>query len=239
MHCRRHPFTLLEVLIALALTAILLTTLTFFYQEISLLNIEFDKTQKESFQMRFLENRLADILPRAVPEKTKKKDFFFFTVLDFHGMFRGNSPSLIFTFDNGIDLDKEFSNHVLARLYLDQDGCFCLAMWPSPKRWEEGILPPMKKQVLMEDVTSLSFSFFIPPDFTEKEKPVDPEEVQAGREKMEPWPKGTWTDRWYYEYKQLPAIIKIEITRTVDKKPKKYTFAFPLPNASPPITYVK
>ncbi len=221
---------MIELLISMALTTLILSALMFFYRQIVYLNGKYDEAQRESFQLRFLENRLSDILPKAVPEKTSKKDFYFFSEPDTHGTFKNNSPSLVFTFDNGVDIDKSFSNHVLGRIYLDPRGNLTLAMWPSPARWEEGDTPPMKKEILMENVSSLSFEFFIPPEKTEEPIPNDKKNA-----KIEPQPRLTWVNRWQQNYKQLPAIVKVEIVRTVDKKERKFTYAYPLPNVAIPI----
>jgi hypothetical protein len=228
---KRH-ITLIELLVSMVLTALILSSLMFFYREITLLNARFDQEQGESFQLRFLENRLSDVLPKAVPEKTAKKDFYFFTDSDHHGIFKNHSTSLVFTFDNGVDHDKEFSNHILGRLYLDPDGNFILGMWPSPARWEEGEIPPMKKEILMEGVNSLSFQFFIPQEKAEELIPNNQK-----NDKVEPAPRLGWVNRWQQNYKQLPAIVRVEIVRRVNKKDKKITFAYPLPNVAIPITY--
>lgn len=228
---KRH-FTLVELLVSMALTALILSTLMFFYREIALLNVRYDEDQKESFQLRFLENRFSDVLPKAVPEMTAKKDFYFFTEPDYHGTFKNNSSSLVFTFDNGIDYDKNFSNHVLGRLYLDPSGNLTLGMWPSPARWVEGEIPPMKKEILMEGVSSLEFHFFIP-----QEKVQEAQVNNQKNNKVEPNPRLSWVNRWQQNYKQLPAIVRVEIVRPVNGKDKKFSYAYPLPNVAIPIVY--
>lgn len=216
----------------MALTTLILSALMFFYQQIIYLNSKYDANQKESFQLRFLENRLSDILPKAVPEKTAKKDFYFFTESDQRGLFKNNSPSLVFTFDNGVDINKSFSNHVLGRIYLDPKGNLTLGMWPSPARWDEQEIPEMRKEILMENVSSLSFQFFIPQDKAEEAVPNNQKNA-----KVEPQPRLSWVNRWQQNYQQLPAIIKVEITRKADGNEKQITYAYPLPNVALPIVY--
>lgn len=232
MRVSKRHITLIELLISMALTTMILTTLMFFYKEIVHLNARYDEQQRESFQLRFLENRLSDILPKAVPEKTAKHDFYFFSDPDYHGTFKNHSQSLVFTFDNGVDYDKSFSNHVLGRIYLDQSGRLTLAIWPSPARWTDGDIPPMKKEILLEGVNKLEFHFFIPQDKSE--------EAVANNnknDKVEPMPRLSWVNKWQQNYKQLPAIVRLEITRTVDNKDQKITYAYPLPNVAIPIVY--
>lgn len=232
MMIKRRHFTLIEMLISMALTALILSSLMFFYREITYMNALYDQDQQESFRRRFLENRLSDILPKAVYEKNEKKDFIFFSQPDFHNTFKNNSPSLIFTFDNGVDRDKNFSNHVLGRIYLDPEGNLTLGMWPSPSRWEEGETPPMKKEILMQDVKNLSFRFFIP-----QEREQSPVANNNKNQKVEPAPRLSWVDKWQQNYQQLPAIVEVNITYMQGKKERKLTYAYPLPNVATPIVY--
>lgn len=154
--------TLLETLIAVGLMVIVLSTMTFFYRQIDAINIQAESIQKESFRMRYVENRLNAILPKAISKECEEKDFYFYTSENAGGPFLPGSPvSLVFTYDNGIDLSKVFSNRVLGRLYVDEAGRLSLATWPIPQRWAEGGDPPMKKEVLMENVDGLRFQFFV------------------------------------------------------------------------------
>lgn len=153
-------FTLLEVLIGMGLAMILLSTLTYFYQQVEWMNTEAERTQKENFQLRYAENRLSRIFPNTHSERTEKKHFYFFTS-NAEGMLK--TPSLVFMFNNKVKLCSSFSSDVLGRLYLDeQKKQLCLALWPSPRRWESGV-PPMTKEVLLDNVETLSFEFYVAP----------------------------------------------------------------------------
>jgi hypothetical protein len=162
---RRQYVTLLETLIAVAWTTLILSTLSYFYSQIDSLNNQTEELQRQSFKLRYVESRLAKILPNVVALNKAKKDFYFFTVSDASGLFKPGSPgTLFFTYDNGVDLNKSLSSYVLGRLYLDEQGRFCLATWPAPSNWVEGVNPPMKNEVLLEGVESLKISFFVPPN---------------------------------------------------------------------------
>jgi len=224
---RRH-MTLLEVMIAMGLAVMVLTTLTYFYSDIDSLNREMERIQKESFHNLYVENRLSMILPRAVSERDSKKDFYFFTSTTPGGFFKAGSTNLVFTFDNGVMLDKDFSNHVLARLYLDPQNRLCLATWPSPKRWNPVGLTSMKKEVLLENVEQLQFSFYVPPEKDRSKWGVASKPLEI---------KGPWVNEWRSEYKQLPTLIKVELVKKVGKEEKPMTFAFSLPNAEKFIIY--
>lgn len=243
---RSHTFTLLETLIAMAMTAIVLTTLTFFYRQVMILNVQAEKIQKEGFELRYIENRFSKIFPSALPPVKKNQDFFFFTVSDPGGIFAQSSPiNLIFCYDNGVDLSKQFSNQVLARLFLDAKKRLCLATWPIPSRWKIGTNPPIKFEVLLEDVESLKFWFFIAPDKKwqfEKEKedhaevpsPPNPQDGTPIKVvKVNPSPEGDWVQEWSQDFMQLPALIKVEILR----RGKVDFFTFPLPKCERQPTY--
>jgi len=238
---RLHLFTLLETLIAMALTVAILATLTFFYRQVSDLNTKAEILQKNGFKLRYIEGRFSNIFPRAVSESDPKKDFFFFTVSDISGIFANHSPlSLIFTFDNGVDLSKLFSNHVIARIFLDTRGRLCMATWPSNKRWTSGANIPMKLEVLLEEVESLKFWFFIAPDKkwqlennTGNQTQPPPPPTTTVVTTVNPTPEGGWIHEWSQDYKQLPAIIKIEVVRNK----KSEFFTFPLSNCKRQPTY--
>src|ERR1700733_1703606 len=101
---RRSCFTLLETLIALALTALVVTFLTYFYNQITTINQKTEVLQQQSFKMRYIENRLSQVIPRTVSAETASDDFYFFTTT--------NPSGLIFTYDNQADKNKAFGNHV-------------------------------------------------------------------------------------------------------------------------------
>jgi hypothetical protein len=252
---RAQPFTLLETLIAMALTVAILTTMTFFYRQIMDLNTQAEIQQKESFKLRYVEGRFSKIFPQASAKGNKKNKFFFFTVSDPGGIFAQGSPtSLIFTFDNGVDLSKSFSNRVIARIFLDTKGRLCMAAWPSVTRWPLTGNLPMKFEILLEEVDSLKFWFFIAPDKSwqlEKEQTKNPANASNPKDQLnpakgnqktanvvtnvvvKPSPEGSWVNDWSQDYQQLPALIKLEIVR----KKKTEFFTFPLSKCKRQPTY--
>ncbi|HEV8052741.1 MAG TPA: hypothetical protein VGP47_09610 [Parachlamydiaceae bacterium] len=247
---KRHV-SLVEVLIAVTLTVAILMTLTFFYRQVTEIGYEVDRTSAKNFNMRHLETRLAQIIPKAVGEKHKNKDFLFFSVND-EGVTKPGSQSLIFTFDNLVSLDKPFSGHVLARLYLDANSNLLLAYWPSPKRWENNTAPSMKRELLLQGVENLAFEFYIAPKRKDREKQeLENEASPAGKNSkdkekdakstekpkdIEPEPKGEWRrQNWLEDYKQLPVMVKIIVT--MPKEPKPLVFIYPLANARTHVIY--
>ena len=220
---KRH-FTLLEMLISMVLTMLILSTLTYFYRQVDLIGREIDRTQEQSFALRYVESRLAKTIPRITTGGNKENPSFLFTGEEIP-LFRQGTQNLVFTFDHCVHLDKLFSNIVLGRLYVTPTGLICLGVWPAPKNWDLIEIPPMKKEILMGNVEKLDFEFFVPP------------KKGKGKisETMDPALYGTWVRTWSQEYKELPAIIRIIIKQEGMEQP--IIFSFPLPNASQPITY--
>lgn len=250
VHIHRRFMTLLELLIGLGLAAVLLTTLTFFYQQIQAIDSESEKIGKEQFQMRYVGNRLSKIIPNALGEYELKEHFSFFTSNDLHGLLAPNNPSLVFVFDNGPSLDSELANHALARLYLDKEKRLSLATWSSPERWETEPPSSVHKELLMENVESLGFQFFVAPErdrsliktnLDKKSSNKDAKtKINAEADSpLEPDRKGEWVSEWQRDYKSLPAMMKILITRKKrgSDELEKIIYAYPLPNSQKLIVY--
>jgi len=255
MKINKRPMTLLEVLIGMVLTIVILMTLTFFYQQVVMIGEDIDQIKSRDFYTRLVENRLAYILPKILPEKDK--NFVFFSIGD-EGLTQAGSQSLIFSFDNGVSLDKEFSNQVLGRLFVDKEGKLTLAFWPVPSKSEKTLSPPIKKQILIKDVESMELSFFIAPAPPEKNKdtpknaadavPKKDETIKDSENKkneasdasakntQEPEPKGDWRkEPWLKEFNQLPVMIKIILKLKNEKN--IVTFIYPLVNSRSHIIY--
>lgn len=237
---KRHV-TLLEVMIAMFLTAIVLGTLLFFYKQTSMIGIDIDKIKAEHFNLRYVENRLSAILPRTINEKNKKEFTFFSLNDDSIGM--PGSQSLIFAFDNDVSRDSVFSNNVIGRIFVDKQGRLTLAYWPTPQRHEKGTPIPIKKEILLEGVDSLSFEFFIPPERKDDKPQGKPSEKisEKSSEKPSPEPKGGWRKQlWSKEFNTIPAMIKLHVglKNGKGKKDKEsVSFIFPLVNSPIPIIY--
>jgi len=162
MIIKKHPFTLIEVLISMAMMSLILSTLTYFFYQVSVLNRESEKVESNAFQLRYLENRLMDVLPKSIASNDKQKDFFFFTGTSSDAFNKQGNPFLVFTFDNCVNLvDPQFSNHVLGRIFIDNEDNLSLAITPSTKRWQEDKPILLKREILMEGVESVRFSFFV------------------------------------------------------------------------------
>lgn len=217
---KKRFITLLEVLIATLLTTVLLTALTFFYRDMTTLNAELDKLHIVQFQQSYIQKRLSTLLPKTIASKAKQKDFYFYTTPSING-----SPSLVFTYDNGPCLNRNFAGHVLGRLFINKNNALVLASWAAPSRWSEE--PVLKNEILMEDVENLHFRFYIPPEH-------DLSKTGPGNH-LEGITYNQWYEDWPAHLKELPAMIQIRIQQKGRDKPVE--FAYQLPNSNLVIIY--
>lgn len=217
--------TLIEVIVAMALTSLILMAMLYFYKDVVVIGAEIDKIKIEQFHIRYAENRLGYVLTRTVGAKDKLGDFAFFSLND-AGIGMKGSQTLVFSFDNGICLDKIFSNDVVGRLLLMPNGDLSLIYWPIPKRWTDSMQSlPMKQEVLLKGVQSLSFEFFVAPPTTKPK--TDPKLEQKSEAKnVTVLPSGWYPQLWMQEFSQLPAMVKVMITMT--ENDEKLLYVFPL-----------
>lgn len=222
---QRRSMTLMEVLIASFLAMILLTAATSLYRQAVMIGKESEKLQEEQFKIAYLEKKLSFIFPRIVAPRTPSKDFYFFT-----NDGASTDKGLIFTYNHGIDRQSTHSGHLLAKIFIDQAQNLVLATWPSPKKWGEPANPTLTKEILLQDVLSLNFEFYVPPkkdrSFMVPQGNLD--EIQ---------PENSWHKSWKASYNGLPALIKILITKKKGDKEIPFTFIFWLPNSDFQIFY--
>lgn len=234
--CKRKSYiTLLETLIAFSLLSVLLVFVFGFFRELSEITQMTDHAQKESFQMRYLESRLGFIFERVVNENKSGRNFFFYTEPPSREI--SSSQSLILTFSNGVRLDPTYSGDVLGRLYVGPDRRLRLAVWPllveDPHAY-------MQEEILFENVVDISYKFYSPPEKATKgtdittKKTIDPDKKMPEKDE--------WLPEWFETYKQMPAIVEINVKVDAPPPPGKrvndsdkgktrdYTFKFVLPS---------
>ncbi len=200
---RRHPFSLIEVLISLVLISGLLSLLFLSYRQTAELKKGMaevvEPLREESALLRRLDRLFSEVC--AIDGETDRGHFFFTSTCE-------NAPSLVLTYNNGIDRDQRFCGEVLGRLYLTSTGDLMLAKWPLPAKWKGD--RECREELLLSGITSLEFGFFEPPHHRSPiVDGIKPKENLAGRER-EAIPKG-WGSLWKREYGELPAIVELRI----------------------------
>lgn len=215
---RKSFMTLLETMIAFTLLSVLLVFIFGAFNEMTKINQMTEQAEAESFQLRYTGMRLSYIFERIVNEKHSARKFFFYA--EPAGSAISNFPSLICTFDNEVRKNPAFSGDVLARIYLDTNQSLCLAIWPlhveNPKEW-------LHREVLMENVSELNFSFYAAPKLKKT--------IETGTEKKNPL-RGQWQTEWLFEYGEMPSLVKINLKNN-SKEDK--TFHFVLPSSKNPV----
>jgi hypothetical protein len=141
MRKKKRTVTLIEVLIALGLTAVILSAMMWSYRVVLETGQRADDERRSAFRLGYLQMRLAHVLPLAQQEP-----------------FHLGESGLLFRFNNGADLNKELGNDVLARIYLDSQKNLILALMPAKERWDAA--PLVKREILYENVDELGFRFF-------------------------------------------------------------------------------
>ncbi len=130
----KRPFTLIEVMIGLSLSAILLAFLFQFYTTLSKSHLELAKNKEEVLSAQRVQLRLNQVFG-AVSQP-----------------FYMEKGALIFNFDNGIDPNPNFCGPVTGMLYLDEKQQLSLITWSHLKE--------PRKEVLVPNVRTYSLSFF-------------------------------------------------------------------------------
>ncbi|MCB1136028.1 MAG: prepilin-type N-terminal cleavage/methylation domain-containing protein [Chlamydiia bacterium] len=176
--------TLIELLISMALLSVLMTVLYAVYGQVQSLQRSVEAQREESFRWRQAKGRLLSSLSHA-SKKGKKSAFYSEGVSALAPM-----GSLVFTWDNGVDIKPEFAGMVLSRLYVDESQRLCLAIWPIQSEEPDY---RMRKEVLMEHVKEWSFAFFLP-------------SAGGGEDKV-----SGWLEEWAKERDGIPPMVRIKL----------------------------
>lgn len=220
---RKKSFTLVELLIAIGLLSLLLTTLFGIYRYIDHTQKKIAQEEKGNFRLLYAQHRLSEVIPQTVSKTRGKDDFYFYTQSS------NQSPhSLVFIYDNGADGSPIFSGPVIGKLFLEPNGELSLATWPLISR--ESNQPPMRKEVLLEGVEDIKFSFYMPPRKDVSDKPLDSSlDGKYGQWHPE-WP----VDNSQEDFKDLPAMVKIFVTL---RNKEKITLAYVFINTKHSVLY--
>jgi hypothetical protein len=212
---QKRFFSLLEVLVSIALALGILSGTLFFWRWIALSEQKLQQDEELAFSLRTLEARLSELLSESNFERDKEKQnkkgeaekTLFFLAPEETGLTRG--PSLFFTYFND-SLSPLWRGALLGRLLIDSKKRLLIASWPYPKPSNIEKIP-IHLEVLMENVEMIEFEFL-------------PREDEALFPDIQ---RGIFTSTWRREFDLRPIAIKIRLYM-----PYPHTLAIPLPPCS-------
>ena len=144
---KKQALSLLEVVIALALTSVVLLFLFSYFREITVADVEMQKVQEKLFARERVQLRLMQIFSNLTSDE-KTSFFYTETAPEAFGV------RLVFTFENGIDEDEMLSGNVKGVLQLAKNRTLELRTLPLEGK-EVG-----RSELLMEHVKNFSFKIF-------------------------------------------------------------------------------
>ncbi len=183
---QRRYLSLMEVLVALTLFSIILTFLLGTYLSFNHLNRSQEILHEKAIQNRYMKTRLQRMFSSLMPNDESAA----FLTLHYN-----NSPSLVFTYHNGVNINPRACNMVLAGLFVQRENekkHLCLAVWEKPEDLKRS--PILRQEVLMKDIEKLHFTF------------IDEENERS-----------TWSDK-----SRIPTLIAIHVDK--QKKRQDFLF---------------
>ena len=191
---KKSSFLLVEVIISVALFAVLLTALFGLFYDYNLTTQTMKKKRNELEAHVLTQIRLQKILSRTVFEK-KYRPYFYLDTSD------PQRHALIFTFENEAMIDEDFSEIVLAKLYVDKNA-LTLTLWPHKKDKTKEIPTKVQKEILLQDVTELKIALFKPED-----KPGGKKETKKSDQEHPHY--GIWTSEWIADFEERATLVHL------------------------------
>ena len=209
MRRKKHPFLLLEILVALSLMTMLLSVLFSFLVQSLRVENRMGKARGLILERQNLQVRMQDIL-------TSLRVTGCGSALYTQKFPKEEGYSLVTLFDNGIDPEPPFSGAVIGRIYIDEDHNLALSYWPSnsdekERRW--------RKETLFSNVSEMQL-LFLNPD--EKEHFIHTDR-----------PKVLWDRSWSKGKTAPPSMVRMMLKQNDEI----FEFAFRLANSHPIPTY--
>lgn len=209
--------TLLETLIAMALLSTLMVFIFGIFRELVFIQDQDKQSYQQAFYDEYSKARLNQVfsnLKREPEHDLQARKMYFFTD---QNESISTSPSLVFTYNNGVRHSPYFSGDLLGRLYVDSDKDeLRLVSWPVNTAQPQNYA---FQEILLKGVEKISFEFLT----------VDEEQKrQTGFKVAEISKRGEWQNEWDIGYKELPVIMKIHLKMKDQPEERLYTFALPV-----------
>lgn len=208
---KKRSLIFFEILIALSLTAILLTFLFSFFVESAKIEKKLDTARLAITSRAFLQTRLQSVLGAIshdacdAPLYTKRFE-------------KEEHMSLVAVFDNGIDPDPAFSGAILGRLFLDAEHNLTLATWPLDNTTNHS----WRKESLFPHVKSFAFEFIGQNNAGVHEEKEITRPINATL---------AWRTHWSPSQGQVPSIIRLNLQEEKMEEPLHFAFILPRPVA--------
>jgi hypothetical protein len=150
---KKRALSLLEIIIALALTAILVSVLFSFYRQSSVISLQLEQAKQKILSQEMFQERMAQVFNQ-VHLEAEKGDLPLYT------SFFGDADGAVLnvSYDNGVDHQPEFCDTIKGMLYLNHKKEICFLM-----KSKENL---SRTEVFFDGVNELKFHFF---DLEEKE----------------------------------------------------------------------
>jgi len=194
MKKRKKSLTLLEVIIALSLASILLTTVFSTYYQITVAHRKLEKAKEAVLSNKIIQQRLCYIFSHLSFEKKINSSTQTESIPPFYTSKLPDSKeiALILEYNNGIDPDPSFCGNIKSELYLTHENELCLMSYS---------LNGMKrKEIFKENISRWQMTFF------------------------EPLSKDPHTHSWDFEKEGAPPIVEIELFLNQEIEPLIFTF---------------
>lgn len=208
---------LLEILMALSLTAILLTFLFSFFVESVKIEKKLEIARMTVISRGHLQTRLQTIL--SAIDLNSIEPFLYTKQFD-----KEKSLSLVTVFNNGIDPDPNYSGSVRGRIFLDEERNLCLLTSPLGDEKEKN----WRKETILPHVESFEFEFLGKKTASERAKNEKTTPITATL---------AWRTEWTESQGGIPSVVRLRVIEQKSKEPLR--FAFILPSPDPFVTYLE
>lgn len=189
-------------MIALSLTAILLTTLFTYLIEYAKIEKKVDIARLEITNRSHLQTRLQSLFTSV--DQSSLNPYFYTKTFE-----KEKILSLVTIFDNGIDPDPAFSGSIIGKIFLDSEKNLSLALWPSSQEKN----PPWRKEILLSNIDRFAFEFLGEIEGKETSRPVSANLC--------------WKSEWVITQRGVPAMIRLTVHKVGEKEPIEYAFHLP------------
>jgi len=226
---KRRYASLIETIIAMALTVILTSTMLKIYSNISRNNHRLSQQAEIAFSEQIAQYRITKSMQEASlkispsDKNLSADDILHAFYISHERTAHISSDSLVFTFNNRSDIDPEFCNAVLARIFIDNQKNLVLAYWPQPIIGRPIEYDNYRYEVLLQNVKDICIRLYSAPSKEHISRHINPKERGDISETITAQPNywyssqdniyGDLVEDWDSgRFKTLPALLKLHIT---------------------------